>query len=150
MKKVLPLSRIGLYQNLGFLGIIALFYLDDLIKLPSLIFSEHPFIFLHRRTTVEMLLVLGVWFVVTVSTRRILDRIRYLEEFMRVCAWCRRINYHGEWMRLEEFMRQGFDTPTSHGICTDCFKTQHDAIEKAKEKRLALKTQLNEPDVKQG
>ena len=106
--------------------------MDDLLKLPSLIFSDHPFVILHRRTTLEMLLVLGVWFVVTASTRRILNRIRYLEEFMRVCAWCRRINYHGEWMRLEEFMRQGFDTPTTHGICTECFAKQKEVVARAK------------------
>jgi len=34
---------------------------------------------------------------------------------MRVCAWCRRIDYHGRWMPLEEFLQQGFDTPTTHG-----------------------------------
>ena len=128
----LPLTRIIIYQNLGFLGIIALCYLDDLLKLPSLIFSDHPFVILHRRTTLEMLLVLGVWFVVTASTRRILNRIRYLEEFMRVCAWCRRINYHGEWMRLEEFMQQGFHTPTTHGICTECFSKQKEVVARAK------------------
>ena len=132
MKMNLPLTRIIIYQNLGFLGIIALCYLDDLLKLPSLIFSDHPFVILHRRTTLEMLLVLGVWFVVTASTRRILNRIRYLEEFMRVCAWCRRINYHGEWMRLEEFMQQGFDTPTTHGICTECFSKQKEVVARAK------------------
>src|ERR1022692_614190 len=132
MKMNLPLTRIIIYQNLGFLGIIALCYLDDLLKLPSLIFSVHHFVILHRRTTLEMLLVLGVWFVVTASTRRILNRIRYLEEFMRVCAWCRRINYHGEWMRLEEFMRQGFDTPTTHGICKECFSKQQEAMARAK------------------
>ena len=139
MKMNLPLTRIIIYQNLGFLCIVALCYLDDLLKLPSLIFSNHPFVILHRRTTLEMLLVLGVWFVVTASTRRILDRIRYLEEFMRVCAWCRRINYHGEWMRLEEFMRQGFDTPTTHGICTECFSKQREAVEMARQKRLNVK-----------
>jgi hypothetical protein len=139
MKKNLPLKRIIIYQNLGFLGIICLCYLDDLLKLPAIIFSSNPFEFVYRRTTLEMLMVLGVWFVVTVSTRRILARLRYLEEFMRVCAWCRRINYHGEWMRMEEFMRQGFDTPTTHGICMECFQQQQAAIETAKQKRLNVK-----------
>ena len=60
MKKNSQLTKIIIYQNLGFLGIIGLFYLDDLIKLPTLIFSDHPFIFLHRRTTLEMLMVLVV------------------------------------------------------------------------------------------
>jgi hypothetical protein len=135
MKKNSQLTRIVLYQNLGFLGIMVICYFDDLLKLPALLFSDHPFAFLFRRTTLEILLVLTVWFLVSTSTRRILERVRYLEKFMRVCAWCRRINFKGEWMPLEEFMRQGFDTPTTHGICTDCLHQQEEAIEKAKAAR---------------
>jgi hypothetical protein len=51
---------------------------------------------------------------------------------MRVCAWCRRIYFKGEWMPLEEFMRQGFDTPTTHGICKECLARQQAAIDRAK------------------
>ena len=129
------LTRIILYQNLGFLVILVNCYLDDLLRLPSQIFSDHPFAFVFSRSTVNFLLVLGVWFLVSVATRRIFERIRYLEKFMRVCAWCRRINFKGEWMPLEEFMRQGFDTPTTHGICTKCFSEQEAAIEKARKAR---------------
>jgi hypothetical protein len=135
MKKNSQLTKIVLYQNLGFLGIIILCFLDELLKLPSLLFSDHPFAFVYRRSTLEMLLVLGVWFLVSMSTRRVLERVRYLEKFMRVCAWCRRINYHDEWMRLEEFMQQGFDTPTTHGICAECLQKQKDAIEQARQRR---------------
>jgi len=127
------LSKIVLYQNLGFLGVIILCFLDDLLKLPTWIFTDHSYDFLYRRTTLEMLLFLAVWFLVSRSTHRIVERISYLEKFMRVCSWCRRINYHGEWMRLEEFMRQGFDTPTTHGICSDCLRQQQEAIERAKQ-----------------
>ncbi len=129
------MSKIELYQNLGFLGIIILCFLDDLLHLPSLLFSDHPFAFAHRHAVVEILLVLAVWFLVTRSTRRILARLHYLEKFMRVCAWCRRINFKGEWMPLEEFMRQSFDTPTTHGICKECLHQQQAIIEKAKEAR---------------
>ena len=132
MKKNSQLTRIVLYQNLGFLGILAICYLDELLKLPALIFSEHPFALVYRRPILDMLLVLAVWLLVSCSTRRILERIRYLEKFMRVCAWCRRINFKGEWMPLEEFMRQGFDTPTTHGICKECLHQQEIAIAKAK------------------
>jgi len=140
MKKNSQLTRIVLYQNLGFLGIMAICYLDELLKLPMLIFSEHPFAFLYRRPTVEILLVLAVWFLVSTSTRRILERIRYLEKFMRVCSWCRKINYKGEWMPLEQFMRQGFDTPTTHGICTECLHKQQAVAEKVKEARKSAAT----------
>ena len=132
MKASSKLARIVLYQNLGFLGIMAIGYLDELIKLPSLIFSGDPFAFMFQRSTLNMLLVLAVWLLVSASTRRILERVRYLEKFMRVCAWCRKIDYKGEWMPLEEFMRQGFDTPTTHGICPECLERQKEAIERRK------------------
>jgi hypothetical protein len=137
MKKNSHLTRIVLYQNLGFLGIMAFCYLDDLLKLPALIFSGQPFEFLYRRSTLDILLVLAVWFLVSASTHRILERIHYLERFMRVCSWCRRINFKGEWMPLEEFMQQGFDTPTTHGVCKDCLQKQQAAAEKAKARNKA-------------
>jgi hypothetical protein len=135
MKKNSQLSKIELIQNLGFLGVIVLGFMDDLLQLPGLISSDHPFAFVYRRTTLDMLLVLAIWFLVSRSTRRILDRVHYLEKFMRVCAWCRRIHFKGQWMPLEEFMRESFDTPTTHGICKECLGRQQAAIDRAKEAR---------------
>jgi hypothetical protein len=43
-----------------------------------------------------------------------------------LCAWCRRVQGHGEWMELEEALRVSslFDGPHSpcidHDICSDC------------------------------
>jgi hypothetical protein len=135
MKTNLHLARITLYQNVGFLCILIICYLDELLHLPALIFSEHPFAQLYRQSTLNILLVLAVWFLVSRSTRRILERITYLEKFMRVCAWCRRIHFKGEWMPLEEFMRQSFDTPTTHGICLQCLTRQQAAVERVKQAR---------------
>ena len=133
MQKSSYLTRIVFIQNLGFLAIIALCYLDELLRLPALIFSDHPFIF--RRSTLEMLLFFVVWLLVSASTHRLLKRIRQLEEFMRVCAWCRRIDYKGKWMTLENFMEQGFDTPTTHGICPECLREQEKALKRKKLER---------------
>jgi hypothetical protein len=135
INKSSQLSRIVLYQNLGFLSIMVICYLNELLKLPQLIFSNHPFAFVHQRSTLEILLVLAVWFIVSNSTRRVMERVKYLEQFMRVCSWCRQINYNNEWMPLEKFMQMGFDTPTTHGICSDCLRRQQAAAERAKQAR---------------
>lgn len=127
------------YQNLGFLGIMILCYLDELLKLPQLIFSGHTFDVVFQRSTLEILLILGVWFLVSRSTHRSLERIQYLEKFMRLCAWCRRINSKGEWITMEQFMEQSFDTPTTHGICPVCLEKQKAAAEKIKEARRVQK-----------
>jgi len=130
MEKNSRLSKVLLCQNLGFLVILILSYLDELLKLPDLIFSEHPFAFLFHRTTLEALLIFAVWLLVSASTRRTLERLRYLENFMRVCAWCHDIDYFGRWMPLQEFLRQGLNTPnTTHGICPKCLAKEEATLE---------------------
>jgi hypothetical protein len=135
MKKIFPLPKILIYQHLGFLAIIIICWLNELLQLPSLVFSGHPFAFFFRKSTLDMLLVLAIWLLVSGFTRRLLERVRQLEGFLRVCSWCRRIDYAGRWMPLEEFMQQGFDTPTTHGICQECLRQQTEALERAKRAR---------------
>jgi hypothetical protein len=136
MKKSSQLTRIVLYQNLGFLAVLFISYLNELLKLPSLLFTN-PMDFVYSRPALEILLFLAVWLLVSASTHRALQRVSYLEKFMRVCAWCRQINYKNEWMPLERFMKMGFDTPTTHGICNECLERQKALAEKA---TLARKT----------
>ena len=140
MEKQVPLSKVMLYQSAGFLAIIALTWLDELIALPSLIFGESSLILNFRASALKMLLVLTVWFLVATATRRILAHVRYLEGFMRICAWCHYIDFKGRWVSMEDFLQQGFDTPTTHGICPICLAKQRAAVLKAKQERAATAT----------
>src|ERR1043165_3524147 len=137
MERQVPLSKVILYQSVGFLAIIALTWLDELIALPSLIFGEHSLILNFRESALKMVLVLGVWFLVASATRRIMARVRYLEGFMRICAWCHHIDFKGNWVSMEDFLQQGFDTPTTHGICPICLAKQKAPYLKAKQARAA-------------
>ena len=132
MEEKSPLGKVLSRQSVGFLAIIALTWLDELIALPSLIFGNQSFIFDFRESALKMLLVLAVWFLLIGSTRRALTHARYLEDFMRVCAWCRHIDYKGNWISMEDFLEQGFDTSTSHGICPACLAKNQAAIRKAR------------------
>jgi len=133
MLKESRLGKVFLYQNLGFLAVILLGYIDELARLTTLVFGDSQWQL--GKSTLGMLMVLAVWFLVSTSTRRVLDRIRYLEKFMRICAWCHSVDHKGRWMPMEEFLRQGFDTPTTHGICPKCLAAQKGAIDRGKESR---------------
>jgi hypothetical protein len=135
MESKLRLTKIVMYQNLGFLAIIVLCYLDELLELPTLIFAQHPLDLMFRRSMLEMLLFMAVWLVVSGSTGRLLKRVEHLEAFVRLCSWCRRVECEGEWMRLEDFMKRGFHTSTTHGICPECLQRQMEAIERAEPRR---------------
>ena len=134
-----------LYQSAGFIALIALTFLDELLALPSLIFGEQSVISDFRESSLKMLLILAVWFLVTGSTRRMLARVHYLEGFMRICAWCHHIDFKGRWISMEDFLQQGFDTPTTHGICPVCLAQQKAAVIKAKQARRSTSTEGSKP-----
>lgn len=136
MWKRITISKILLYETLGFLAIVGLPWLDTLLAVPALILhhqrlpierlaSDYPIV------VTKMLIVLAVWYLVTCATRRLLLRMHYLESFMRVCSWCHHIHFKGEWIELEKFLQKGLDTPTTHGICPACLKQQKAVLELA-------------------
>jgi hypothetical protein len=112
-------QRILWYQHMGFACIIALSWLNELLGLPRLIFGG-DILGNWRESLLETVLVVLVWAGVVTGTRRLLNRLHYLEDFLRVCAWCRKISHGGEWMPIEEFFAKGFGTTTSHSICPSC------------------------------
>ncbi|MGC3956879.1 MAG: hypothetical protein QM813_02595 [Verrucomicrobiota bacterium] len=101
MEKGNKLSKVFLYQNLGFLTVIALGFLDEMTRLSSLVFGDAARAWEFRRSTLAMLLVLSVWFLVSMSTRRILDRLRYSRKFhprLRLVSshqFQERVDHHG-------------------------------------------------------
>ena len=108
-------------EALGFLAIISFSWLDELVSLPRRLFGPPPPVN-WAEAVIETAVVLVVWFVVHRFTRRLLRRLHYLEEFLRVCAWCRRIDSGGEWMPLEQYFSREFSTKTSHGMCPECVR----------------------------
>ena len=132
VQKPVPISRVLRIQSLGFLVIIAVSLLNEFLDLRSLILGNHPYISEFGESTLEMLLVLAVWLMVVGATRRVIQRVHYLEGFPRVCAWCHHISFKSRWVRLEEFLNREFDTPTTHGICPSCAEKQKAAIREAR------------------
>ena len=132
MQKPVPISRVLRVQSVGFLVIIAVSLLNEFFDLRSLILGNHPYISEFGESALEMLVVLAVWFFVVGATRRVLQRVHYLEGFPRVCAWCHHISFKSRWVRLEEFLNREFDTPTTHGICPSCAQKQKAAILEAR------------------
>ena len=117
------LKQILALEITGSLAIIALSWANELYGLPALIFGGG-----HRvnwpESLLETVIITLVAIPVLVLTRRLVLRLHYLEEFLRVCAWCRKLNVGNEWIPLEEFFERKFDTATSHGVCPTCLVEQ--------------------------
>jgi hypothetical protein len=65
---------------------------------------------------------------VHLTTKRLLKRLHYLEEFLLVCSWCRKVGHEGEWLTMEGYFGSKFATETSHGICSERAKKAKDRM----------------------
>jgi hypothetical protein len=127
------ISRILWVEIIGFLIIIALSWVHELTDLAHSI-SGVEYVPDWVEATTETVMVIVVAIPVMILTRRLVSRLYHLEGFLRVCAWCRKIEHDGEWIPLENFFERKFETATSHGICPVCLV---EAKEKMKKTRAA-------------
>jgi hypothetical protein len=117
-RKVEPIL---LVEAVGFLAVIAACWGAAFFDLPHYFFGEAPG-FDWGRAVLRTAVIVPVWGWVHFSTRHLLKRLRYLEEFLLVCAWCRKVGNEGEWKTMEEYFGSKYGEHTSHGICPECLE----------------------------
>ena len=106
-------------EALGFGLMIVFTWLSELLMIPHYIFGE-AFSPNWKRAVLRTVVVLAIWAWVHWVTRRLINRLRYLEEFLRVCAWCRKMCHEDKWLTTEEYFNSKFETQTTHGVCPEC------------------------------
>jgi len=113
-------DKIILYEAVGFLAILVLTGLDTIFDIPRkylIAYTSHPKIW---ESSLETIGILTIAITTLVMTHRLVSRLFYLEKFLRVCAWCRKINHDDRWSSIEDYFKSGFDTQTTHGMCPEC------------------------------
>ena len=105
----------------GFSFLIVMSWLTEILHIPHYLFDD-PFVPNWKRAILRTIVVSLIWLWVYLLTRRILKRLHHLEEFLRICSWCRKVCHDEEWLGLEEYFNSRFATRTSHGMCPDCLK----------------------------
>jgi len=120
-------NRILWVEAIAFLMIIALSWLTEAIRIPHLLYGE-SFTPNWNRAILRTVVIVLIWIWVHLATRQLLKRLHYLEEFLRVCGWCRKVSYGNEWIEMESYLKSKFATKTSHGMCPDCLRRKKDEI----------------------
>jgi hypothetical protein len=105
----------------AFSSLIGLSWLTEVLRLPHELFGEQ-FNPNYHRAALRTVIILSIWLWVYLVTRRLLKRLHHLEEFLRVCGWCRKVCDQNQWLEMERFFNSKFDTKTTHGMCPDCLK----------------------------
>ncbi len=121
MKKVKGRNSILWIEGSGFFLLMVLSWLVEALRVPHYLFGE-PFAPDWKRATLRTVVLLLIWGWVFLLTKRILKRMHHLEEFLRICSWCRKVCHDDEWLKLEDYFNSRFATRTSHGMCPECLK----------------------------
>jgi hypothetical protein len=120
MKSPKNRSWVLAYECLAAILIIAFCWLREMTGLVNLLVGAEPRPGEWRNAALETILILLAWWVVFAPTWRLVGHLVYLEKFVRVCAWCRKVCYREEWLPLEEYFERGLHVGTTHGICPEC------------------------------
>ncbi len=110
-------------EAFGFSIIIVLSWLTEVMHIPHLVFSE-PFVPNWHRAVIRTIIIFCIWAWVHIATKRLLKRLHYLENFLMICSWCRRVSNHNEWLTMEKYFDSKFSMHTSHGMCPDCVRNE--------------------------
>jgi len=119
-------------EALGFAFLIVCVWIAEFIHVPHLLFGE-PAVVSWTRALARTALILLIWGGVYATTRQLVRRLHELEEFLRMCSWCRRLEHEARWLTVEEFFNSRLATETSHGICPDCAQKQFPGKSAAKQ-----------------
>jgi hypothetical protein len=121
-KQLVYWQKALLWQSLGFLIVVVLTWSDAIFDLAHAILGlPHRAEDLNRTAITTVVLVL-LWMFSAYKIYLVVSRLSYLESFLHVCAWCRKIEYNDRWLSLEAHFAQKTGGKVSHGICPECSK----------------------------
>jgi hypothetical protein len=111
-----------LWQSLGFLIVLVLTWSDAMFDLAHVILGlPHRDVDINR-TAITTVVIVFLWMLSGYKIYQVVSRLSYLESFLHVCAWCRKIEYNNQWLSLESHFTQKTGGKVSHGICPECSK----------------------------
>ena len=110
------------WHALGFLTIVMVLWADKLFSLFQHLGvgdeNQETFLEVSAKSGVVILL----WMFSAYKIYLIVSRLSYLESFLHVCAWCRKIEAEHKWLTIEQHFTQQTGVKASHGICPECAK----------------------------
>jgi hypothetical protein len=119
-KQVVYWQKALLWQSLGFLIVLVLTWSDSIFDLAHAILGLPHRELDVNRTAITTVVIIFLWMFSAYKIYLVVSRLSYLESFLHVCAWCRKIEYDNRWLSLEAHFAQKTGGTVSHGICPEC------------------------------
>jgi hypothetical protein len=119
-KQMLDWQKALIWHGLGFMMLLILTWCDSLFDLMHYFLGHAPRTVNMQEIIIKSGVIVLLWMGSAYKLYLIVSRLSYLESFLHVCAWCRRIQHEDLWLSLEEHFQQRTSAKVSHGICPKC------------------------------
>ena len=119
-KQTLYWQKAILWQSLGFLIIVVLTWCNAIFDLTHYVFGTKRLDEDFYQTSIATGVILLLWIFSSYKVYRVVSRLSYLENFLHVCAWCRKIEHENQWLSLEAHFARRTGGKASHGVCPEC------------------------------
>ena len=110
------------WHSLGFLIIILLTWCNAIFDLTYYLFGFPQHTEDINQTVVSTAVILLLWMLSGYKIYLVVSRLSYLESFLHVCAWCKKIEHNDQWLSLEDHFTMKTGGKATHGICPECSK----------------------------
>ena len=117
-------KRIFIYELTGFGVMIILLWANEIFDLPHNLFGGQPTPINWLESYIESGFALILCALVILFTLRFLKRIKYLEGFLPVCSFCKKIRVGENWIPIEKYIKEHSEADFTHSLCPTC-KREH-------------------------
>lgn len=107
-------------ELVGFAVLLAVLWLDEYLDVPFRFLGALKTPLRPQEFWFEAITTLLVASAVIAATLWVFRRLRILESFIQVCAWCRKVNVGDEWVSFEQYLKREHEVLSTHGICPEC------------------------------
>jgi hypothetical protein len=122
-------KRLLQLQVISSCGIILALWAGEIYDLPHQIFGTEAREMNLYAPVISTAWVLFVLVLGLATMRSLIKRVRYLEGFLRVCSFCKKINIGEEgeerWVSFEEYFHKHSEARMTHSLCAPCAKEHY-------------------------
>jgi hypothetical protein len=86
------------------------FFIAELVDHPA------PFGYVATNALIRVAVLVFMAYLVSRTARQTRELEKKFSDLVTVCAWSQTIEYEGEWISFEEYLKRRFNIDTSHGI----------------------------------
>ncbi|SPD75118.1 conserved hypothetical protein [uncultured Desulfobacterium sp.] len=125
------------YDSIGFGAAMLAIWLDEIIDIPSLLFGAEATPINITEAIIESMMVLFLGIGVITATWSLLKKIKYLEGFLPVCSFCKKIRVNDKWIPIVDYVSDHSAAQFSHGCCPQCVEEHYGRYLKDKTRKVS-------------